>query len=510
MQKAKKVLVLLLAVCFTLASLLTGCGGEKAGTDTTTAVQTTQGETKATEEPKPQLADYEIVWYQVDNPQKDLDLVFEELTKYTKEKINASIKCNIIGWGDYNAKMPTLIAAGEKIDMAFTASWALNYVEQARKGAFLPINDLLDKAGKEILEVVDPVFFKATMVDGKNYAVPTQKEVAEQWVLSTYQEWLDETGFDPSTVKSYKDIEPYLKLMKEKHPDFLAMGVTAGFNLSSMLGFESVLGDAAALYHDNRTGFKVVNRFDTPEYKEFVELMRKWYQAGYIRKDAGTVQNNDDYKEKVAVGAWSYQPGAEKWIDGSDKHVVVPMPVMKQVITNGSAAGSMMAIPNTSKDPERAMMFINLLNTDKYVRNLVGYGIEGTHYVKIDDAHVDFPEGKDAGTVGYWRANFALQNVFNLYLRKGESADKWQKFEEWNKAAAQSQILGFIGDSAPVQNEIAACANVITQYTPLLGVGAIDPATKYPEFLQKLKEAGVEKVIAEAQKQIDAWKATQK
>ena len=36
--------------------------------------------------------------------------------------------------------------------------------------------------------------------------------------------------------------------------------------------------------------------------------------------------------------------------------------------------------------------------------------------------------------------------------------------------------------------------------------GAIDIDTKLPEFQQKLKNAGVDRIISEVQKQVDEWK----
>lgn len=45
----------------------------------------------------------------------------------------------------------------------------------------------------------------------------------------------------------------------------------------------------------------------------------------------------------------------------------------------------MLAISTTSEDPARAMMFINLLHTDPYLNNLLNYGIEGKHYLKVNE-----------------------------------------------------------------------------------------------------------------------------
>ncbi|MBO9608448.1 MAG: DUF3502 domain-containing protein, partial [Paenibacillaceae bacterium] len=43
-----------------------------------------------------------------------------------------------------------------------------------------------------------------------------------------------------------------------------------------------------------------------------------------------------------------------------------------------------------------------------------------------------------------------------------------------------------------------------------LSIGAVDPDVELPKFLEKLKNAGADAIIAEKQKQLDAWKATQK
>ena len=56
---------------------------------------------------------------------------------------------------------------------------------------------------------------------------------------------------------------------------------------------------------------------------------------------------------------------------------------MDSFITNGSTTGSMIAVSSNSKNKEKSVEFLNLLNTDKELRNLLNYGIEGTHYNKM-------------------------------------------------------------------------------------------------------------------------------
>lgn len=67
----------------------------------------------------------------------------------------------------------------------------------------------------------------------------------------------------------------------------------------------------------------------------------------------------------------------------------------------------------------------------------------------------------------------------------------------------------FSFDSGAVKTEIAALNNVTNEYRFGLENGEMDPDVYLPKFRQALKEAGIEKVIAEKQAQLDAWAAAQ-
>lgn len=56
---------------------------------------------------------------------------------------------------------------------------------------------------------------------------------------------------------------------------------------------------------------------------------------------------------------------------------------------------------------------------------------------------------------------------------------------------------------------MTACANVIKQYAYGLEVGAVDVDKVLPEFQQALRDAGVDKVIEEKQRQLDEWLGAQ-
>ena len=54
-----------------------------------------------------------------------------------------------------------------------------------------------------------------------------------------------------------------------------------------------------------------------------------------------------------------------------------------------------------------------------------------------------------------------------------------------------------------VTNEVAALSAVVAQYVPTLESGSVDLETYYPQFIQALKTAGIDTVLAEKQAQFN-------
>ena len=79
----------------------------------------------------------------------------------------------------------------------------------------------------------------------------------------------------------------------------------------------------------------------------------------------------------------------------------------------------------------------------------------------------------------------------------------------FNESAVISKAVGFMFDPSPVKSEIAALDSVLAEYRLGLENGELDPEEYLPKFQQALREAGIEKVIAEKQRQLDAWVAAQ-
>src|SRR5699024_3216171 len=83
----------------------------------------------------------------------DIKTVEEELSKLTKEKINATVTLLPIQAGAWTQQTNLMLTSNEKLDLIMSSSF-YNYSAQAVKGQLLPLDNLLESHGQGILDVV--------------------------------------------------------------------------------------------------------------------------------------------------------------------------------------------------------------------------------------------------------------------------------------------------------------------------------------------------------------------
>lgn len=511
MQKVKKYLSLAVVTCLMLSLVLTGCGDSGTASNSTSAASSAAASTAAASSTE-ELPEVELSWYLPGPAQKDMDKVNEELNKITKEKINATVKVNLIDFSAWKDKSSVMIAAGENFDMMFTAGWS-SYSQNVAKGAFVDITDLMGQYAPKTKEMLHAAYLEGSKINGKNYAVPTSKELAHSFGFLYRVDIAEKYGLDLTGVKSYGELEPFLKVIKEKEPDMYPMEGYYQNNPMQLLDFDAV-GDnktVGKLYPDKDT--KVINEYETPEAMEILKIQHKYFKAGYMRSDAATVKDrNPDLKgmkDFLVIGTLKPLLDEDMGTTYGGKWKMVEL--TKRFIAGNDTTGSMQAISRTSKNVERSLMFLELVNTDATVNNILNYGIENVHYVKKSDNVIAFASGLDAKTSGYYPNIFwVIGNQFLNYIIEGNNTEKWSLYKEFNDSAASSKILGFTFDAEPIKTELAACANVREEFEYGIGTGSLDPEVYLPKYIEKLKQSGADKIIAEKQKQIDAWVASKK
>lgn len=488
-MKFKKLSSLILATTIASTAVLTGCTSSKD--DKSDESTSSNGDTT------------NLVWYMIGTPQKDQDKVMEKVNEYTKDKIGVTVDLRMVDWGDYGQKMQVITSSGEPYDICFASDYALN----AQKGAYLEItDDLLNNNAKELKEIIDPLFLEGASINGKLYGIPANKEVGQQLGWAYNAKMAKELGIDMTNVKTLEDLEPILEKVKKEKPE-LKMPMAAGSGFFPYMPYDYLLGEnlpfGISLEGDTT---KVVNIYEQEDVKKTLQTLRRYYQKGLVHAQAATDTDPHDMKvENWFVRKEQYAPGAvESWSQNAGYEIGYS--AMHDPLTiNNSVTGSVMAISASSKNPEKAMEFLNLLNTDDYLRNLIDKGIEGEHYTSNDNGTISKTDKSDLYTMPSW----ALGNVFNVKPWDTDPEDKIEQYKKFNEAAVASPTLGFYPDTTNVSTQIATLANVVQEFKAPLFTGSVDTDKYLNELNKKLKDSGLDDVIAEIQKQYDEWMKAQ-
>ncbi|WP_138752852.1 ABC transporter substrate-binding protein [Paenibacillus sinopodophylli] len=457
------------------------------------------------------LKSYTLKFVYIGAQQKDEAEIESAINEYLLTKINAKIDLLPIDWGSWDDKVNLMIASREKVDIIFTAQWN-KHAMNVSKGAFLELDELLKQYGQGILQTLNPIFLAGAKINGKNYAVPTNKELAAQGGIVYRKDIAEELGIDMSEVKTLGDLDKVYQIILDKKPGMIPIYMKQGETFNAhYVGNYDAFGDTSipGIILKDGQDTRIKPTYEVERYMDTLRTTRQFFLKGYINKDATTNQtmNTDALRSGDAFSITSaLKPGKDEelailtGLTGK----LAQLTLNEKTIATSETAGSMLAVSSTSQDPVRAMMFINMLHTDVYLNNLLNYGIEGKHYEKQNENVIgptEYTKGYNPGT------NWMFGNQFLNYVWNSENENKWDLFKQFNENAKVSPGLGYVFDGSLVRAEVAAVVNVDRQYQTALETGSVDVDQVLPEYIEKLKAAGIEKIITEKQKQFDYFLA---
>jgi putative aldouronate transport system substrate-binding protein len=512
MKRLQAALVTMLSVML----VLTACGGNnnEAGNKPAVGESTSTGDTGTDTDKALKPYDLTVAYLNIGNA-TDLAEIAAEVNKITQQKINATIKFMPIDIGAWQQQINLMLAGNEKLDLLITGT-GLNFGTQAAKGQLVPLDDLLEQYGPDIKSVVGSDSLKAASTSGKIYGVPSVRDWAADYGVLMRKDIVDKYNIDLNAVKTYDDLDAIFALVKKNEPEMATVipeGASFSILQSISPGLIDPLNDENGVLPGLDNDLKVVNWFETQQYADLLKMVRRWYSEGFIPKDISTNQTASEQLVKAGK-AFSFmvhmKPGYENKTSLMTGTPMVAVRILPPVATTSSISNIMFSIAKNSADPERAMMFLNMLYADAELVNLIDYGIEGKHYEVKEGKIIGFPSGVDSTNATYNpNHGWMWGNQFLSYVWEGDDAAVWELQDKFNKAAIKSKAMGFSFTVDPVKTEAAAVQNVKDQYKIGLENGTLDPDKYLPEFISKLKSAGMDKIIAEKQKQLDEWAAKQ-
>ncbi len=514
MRKVTKIASILLAVCMVLT--LAACGG-KANPAAITPSTSTSATPTASESASPSTPAIDtservdLVFYVMGDPPKDEQVVEDALNAKLLEKVNATVDFQFSTWTDWTQKYNLQLTSGGA-DLIYIANWN-NYGTLANSGAFLALEELMAKYGPDISKIVNEGLLNQCKINGALYAIPnTWPEYTVSGVK--YREDLREKWNLP-VPDSLENLEAYLLGVQKNDPNQGLLKTT----VAESTGLDKAFDAFIAINYKypwvtiDSLPYGLAANYDTPsdvydywysqDFIDDVKLMKKWADLGFWSKSALSDPNNADAfvqglcvaevagqnPNKLISAVIDFEKNHPDW-----KAEYVAFGEKNGVIYPAAATQNGTAIPRDSKNPERAMMVLNLLLSDKEINELVQCGIKGTHYeITAEGYYKNLTEN-------FKYENFNTWNLRNNDFKLAQESDKLlnELFGKYQKLGAKTKfpninVYGnFTEDYSAYQVERGAVSDVMRQYLAPIQAGFVpDVEAAVKDFLKRAEDAGL-------------------
>jgi putative aldouronate transport system substrate-binding protein len=435
----------------------------------------------------------------------DLQTIQDAANEIIQAEINAALQLIPIELAEYNPTMITMAAAGEEFDLVYTAWWTFNYWQQAALGAFHPLTDLVDEYAPTLRDKFPHYVWQTLTVDGEIYGLPHMLKAPGPHGWQLMQSLVEEHNFDVSSVQKYEDVVPFLDAVARNNPEFIpAIMSGAGYweAYRSIHNLEEIINVGIG-FRQNQGDLEVIDLYNTPEYVDYVTIMREWWQAGYIWDEAPTSTNSAEQLNRGVVASLTNRD----LLTASGTHggqLYINIPLGPSVIRPNTALPHATGISRTSRNPERALMLVDLIHRNPELLRLLTYGIEGLHYELNEDGRIVRIPDSGYNITFDWPFGDIVEDG---YRPVGEDPAFLERHYEMLEIGVPSRILGFQVNTEPISSELAQIRAVNDEFIPQLNTGAGNPESVLPRFLEQRQATGITNIIEEVQRQVDAWVA---
>ena len=468
---------------------------------------------------------YPIIGNVNQNAAKEVE---DGINAISEKQIGVHVTLKAIEIGSYAQQLNLMITSNEDLDVLVTyPSGSSSFSSMCSQNQLLPLNDLLEEYGQDAKANLGDLI-NATKMNGNIYSLTTYFNKAASPLVAMRTDILEKHGLleQAKKVTCMQDLEPIYDVILEKEPTMSPVSAGMGGSIFSPAYVDMGAAKEDAVIYDSLGDNNylvavdyssdtptVYNHYASEAYKNSCMLAREWYEKGYIYKDSATTTDDaDTLIRSGVVFSMIYKggvdsPDAKRTTTGYDLTVVELNPIP---ISTGSCNVFTWGIPTTSKNPDAAMKFLNLMFSNADINNLLAWGVEGVHYQVLEDGTADYIQGQDVSSCQYHTVDFLYGDNFSILPWKGTSPDMRQQQLEAMNNAETSPYLGFTLDTTSLQNELTATTNVIEEFKAALENGTVDPETELPKFIEKLNASGAQKIVDEAQRQLDEWIAANK
>ncbi|MDR3148140.1 MAG: ABC transporter substrate-binding protein [Treponema sp.] len=458
------------------------------------------------------------------------DAAVAEINKIVGPRIGVELRTEYVEWADWQNQYQLRMASGDpNLDLIITATDWLYAWEISRRGGFYPLTpELLQKNAPKTWAAIPQSHWDICSENGKIWFIP-EDQYSQYTNHGMYwrKDWATEGGL--TSVSTFEDLEKYWDIVKRNHPDaypwdvngaeYRDMGLITAY-IQEKRPVQTIIGVATGNYgifqYNTNDPYTVVSYYmDGNDMIEAAKVFDRFAKKGFWREDVlnyrGETRNlllaglsgSDQHHTQTYIGLREQmdkeQPGSELqmyWWGMENNNV------NKDLLTHGA-----MAINGASRNVEKALQLYDLLRNDKQIYLLYNYGIEGKDYVVRSDGSFSRPEGFNSTTdsldTNFWAGRMdTFEPVWDTWW-SGRSAF----VDHLNTFALEYPLEKFSFDNTKVAAEMAAVGDVCATYIPSIHFGKTsNPEKAVADFRAALRAAGYDKVKAEIQAQLTAYK----
>ncbi len=505
----KRVVSILLVAAMTFS--LVACGSKEEANNSSTGAGT---ETGASGEASSNPEDWPVITVQaLTSSEMPAEAEIEQKLNEYLVSIDAGVQADIvqINFGDMSTQLTLALSDNTNPLDLFCWRFYSTIDGCVKNEQCISLDPYLEEY-KDLWDSYPDKVLKTQQIDGVQYAVPAVDSYATYEVYMLRKEIAEELGIadrDGEEI-TLDEMTQIMKDAKAIHPEYAYMINT---NDDPVQGLDS-LGNAdwlGVLMNRGIDTTEIVNYYETEEFKDFCYRMKDWNESGLLCDDP--LNNNmtiEQYNNDVAAGCYVGGYSAD-YIKALVSYTYdnVQFKLTDLVGTSASVLGGW-CISSVCKNPDAAMKLLYLMSTDETVARLLILGVEGENYTVDEKGIARFPEGVDSSTSTwnmtcpwYWPnqcLSLPLETEMTTYYTDMLDAPNHAKF---------SNAMGFIFDSTNVYDQMAACSAIVAEYRPALLYGLVDVDEYLAKFNQELKDAGIDDIIAEEQRQFDEFLSKQ-
>jgi ABC-type glycerol-3-phosphate transport system substrate-binding protein len=501
----KKLFALVLALVMVVS--LVGCGSNTKNSTDKEAKSTNSSNSETPNDP----SKWPVVSVQllVGGNVKDEPVVEAALNDYLTS-IDAGVLVDMvpINYGDLNTQLTLMLSDNNNPLDLYCWRFYSNLDGIVKNEQAISLDSYKDQY-PEVWNMFSDKILQTQQISGSQYALPSVDSFATFDMYMLRKDIAEEIGvadMDGQRI-TMDELDDILLKAEIAHPEYAYMIRTENEPVQGIdsLGNDRWLG---VLMNRGIDQTKIVNYYETKEFKDYIERIKKWEENGLIVDDPlNTTLDLSLYSNDVVAGSYvgGYSKEYVKALIEYLPYETVQFQLTDLIGVSSSVLGGW-SISSISKNPDAAMKMLSLMYTDENVARYFILGIKDRNYVVDENGCAWYPEGVDGNntnwnmTAPWFYPNQTLSIPFSTKM-----TTYYADMLEAPQKAQFSNAMGFIFDSSSVYDEVAACFTVVDQYRKALMYGQVDLDKYLVEFNRELKDAGIDKIIAAEQEQFDQF-----